>query len=113
MAVCQYQVRPTILVDIQKSYAPPEQLIHAEPTRLRYVLEETAVLITIERRPVAGKVSLRDIQEAVPIKIRDRHAHSRLKLAIDVVSDAHLVATLVKCAVVIVMVQQTGRLIAS
>ena len=112
MPVGDDEVGPSILVDIEERDAPAEQLIAAQTRMFGDVFEELAVLVLVERRPVAGEIRLGDIQKPVAVVIRDRDAHAGLQVAVGIVGDARCVAALFKGPVVFVAIEEAGGLVA-
>ena len=104
VAVGDDEVFPAIVVEIDKSDSPAEEMIGGEAGALRDVLEELAVLVFEERRDVAGEIGFGDIEEAVAVVVGDGHSHTRLQLAVEVVGDAGGDGGLLEGAIVAVVI---------
>ena len=112
VAIGDHEVGPAVLVGVQEGEAPAEQKIAAEAGPFRNVFEKFPVLVAVERRPVAGKIGLGNVEEAVAVIIRDGDSHAGLKPSIVVVGDPGRAAALFERAVVPVAIEKARRLVA-
>ena len=74
VTVDEEQVEPAILVEIQEPDAPPEPAgVHADASRKRPVFARPLPVVGVQRRRIAGKVGLEDVD----VSRRDRSPRSR------------------------------------
>src|SRR5690348_12708264 len=109
MAIRNYKVGPPVLVGVQEGESPAEQKIAAEAGPFGNVFEKFPVLVTVERRAVARKIGLGDVEEAVAVIIRDGDSHAGLKPPIVVVGDPGGAAAFFESAVVPVAIEKARR----
>ena len=91
MAVGDNQIRPTVVVEVQRRCAPPHVLCAHRQTAF-YGLVGKIVLapVVIERGRVVGEVCLEYVQHAIMRKICRRYAHAGLFGAVVAVCNARL-----------------------
>src|SRR5262249_41048703 len=83
VAVADENVRPAIIVGIEKATAPTKVLgVTAKPSLKGGILEIGASNIVIERGSVAGEIGLDDVEIPVEIIVRGGDAHPGLRLAV-------------------------------
>ena len=112
MAVDGEQIAPAVVIQIDESDAPAQQLAGAQPRLRRDIGKELAVFIEEKRGQVAGEIGLGQVQEAVVVEVAHRDAHAGLQASIGVKSDARRFAALLEGAVAAVAKQQTRRHVA-
>ena len=98
-----HNIRPTVIVVIQKSAAPRHVLVvdpHAG--RERHVAEGSVAVVVIQVAGVVGKISLENVEPSVAIVIGHADAHARLLVAIFAVRHAGNHRHIRECAVMIV-----------
>ena len=83
MAIANENVRPAIVVKIEKTTAPAEILrVFAEARGKGSVFKRRAAQIVVQRRRVAGEICFYDVQIPVEIVIAGGNAHSSLWFAV-------------------------------
>ena len=113
MAVANQDVGPAVVVEVEKA-APPAKILGvlAEAALKCSVLEISAAEIVIERRSVAGKIGLDQIEITVEIVIGGGDAHPGLWLAVGAESAARFQRNVSEGAVFFVLIKSArGRIV--
>src|SRR5579864_9272094 len=102
MAVGDENIDPTVVVEVDETYAPAQEAgILAEAGLKGFILEDQIALVVVETRRIAGEVGLDYVEIAVAIVVGSRHAHSRLRFAVRAIGDTRLDGHVGESAVVI------------
>src|SRR5229473_2372588 len=109
MSIAEEDVRPAVIVHVEKAAAPAEILrMLAEAALVGAVLEIRAAKIVVERGRVASKICFDEIEIAVEIVIGGGDAHAGLGLAVGAESAARFQGDVYEGAVLFVLIQRAG-----
>src|SRR5690349_4208646 len=103
------QVRPAVVVNVDKECAPTQKLgICTQSRDVGDVRKSAVTIVVVERRRFVGEVGPDDIQPAVAVVVHRVGAHTGFFAPVFVVGHAGLDGSFRERAVVVVVEQQTG-----
>src|SRR2546426_177339 len=109
VAAAQEDVRPAVVVHVEKAAAPAEILrVFAETALVRAVLEIRAAEIVVERGRISGEICFDEIKIAIEIVIGGGDAHAGLGLAVGAEGAARFKGDVDKRSVLFVLIQRAG-----
>src|SRR5690349_17145868 len=83
MTIASENVRPAIVIKVQKACTPAEKACISAQTGLKCdVFEVPAAEIAIQARGIPGKIRLYNVQLAVPVDVGSGNPHARLRLSV-------------------------------
>ena len=110
VAVSDENVRPTVVVIIEKASAPAQVFqVEAKFGVERPEAERPVALIAVEVRYVVFEVGLENIEPPIGVVVPGGYTHSGLLAPVLVIPDTRLYAALVKGSVTVIAKEEAGR----
>src|SRR5258706_3363970 len=107
MAVADQNVRPAIVIEVEKAAAPAQKLrVCAQACCEGCILEVAATEVVVERRRIAGEVRLYEVEIAIEIVVGGGDAHAGLGLAIWTESTPGLDGDVFKSSVLFIVIKR-------
>src|SRR3954468_10093613 len=106
MAIADQDVRPAVIVHVEKTAAPSEELrVRAQACDKGSVFETRSALVAIERWRIPGEISFDDIEIAVHVIVGSGYAHSGLWLAVWTQRATRFNGNVLKLSIFLVLIQ--------
>ena len=113
VAVDEEQIRPAVVVEIEKRDAPAEVLrVEPESRGKGFIVEGAVAIVVVERGGIVGEIGFEQIEFAVTVVVGNGRAHAGLLAPVVVESGAGDDGNVAERAVVIVVVKNAGRAVA-
>src|SRR6202158_4920970 len=114
VAISHEQVRPAVVVNVDKKCAPTEKLcVNAQSREIGNVGESAVPVVAVKRGGLVRKVCPDYVQPAVTVIVYGVGAHTGLYAPIFVISDTGFDGNFAEGAIVVVVEQEAGRGVAS
>ena len=109
MAVADQNIGPAVVVHIEESAAPAQELgVRSESRGEGGVFETRTALIVVQRRSIAGEIGFDDVEIAVHVIVCGRNAHAGLGLAIRTQRASCFDRDILELSVLLVVIKRAG-----